>query len=113
LLVGGRRSRIDRSGIELLNRPRPTQGCRVDRRRRRNIVVVVVVVVVIDVDIRPYVRVEAIKKHRLVPPLSIFRICSWPLAGSPTTYVSILCRAKVFSSSPKRPHWLWGPPRVL
>jgi hypothetical protein len=25
----------DRSGIELLNRPRPTQGCRVNRRRRR------------------------------------------------------------------------------
>jgi hypothetical protein len=35
LLVGGRRSRIDRSGIESLNRPRPTQGCRVDRKRRR------------------------------------------------------------------------------
>jgi hypothetical protein len=35
LLVGGRRSRIDRSGIELLNRPRPTRGCRVNRRRRR------------------------------------------------------------------------------
>ena len=29
MLVGGRRSRIDRSGIELLNRPRPTQGCAV------------------------------------------------------------------------------------
>ena len=28
----GRRSRIDRSGIELLNRPRPTQGCRANRR---------------------------------------------------------------------------------
>ena len=28
-------SRTDRSGIELLNRPRPTQGCRVNRRRRR------------------------------------------------------------------------------
>jgi len=26
--------RIDRSGIELLNRPRHTQGCRVNRRRR-------------------------------------------------------------------------------
>jgi hypothetical protein len=25
----------DRSGIELLNRPRPIQGCRVNRRRRR------------------------------------------------------------------------------
>ena len=35
MLVGGRRSRIDRSGIELLNRPRHTEGCRVDRRRRR------------------------------------------------------------------------------
>ena len=33
--VGGRRSRIDRSGIELLNRPRPTQGCRLNGRRRR------------------------------------------------------------------------------
>jgi hypothetical protein len=27
--------RIDESGVELLNRPRPTQGCRVSRRRRR------------------------------------------------------------------------------
>jgi hypothetical protein len=35
LLVGGRRSRIDRSEIELLNRPRSTEGCRVNRRRRR------------------------------------------------------------------------------
>ena len=35
-IVGwGRRSRIERSGTELLNRPRPTQGCRVNRRRRR------------------------------------------------------------------------------
>jgi hypothetical protein len=34
-LVGGRRSRIDRSEIELLDRPRPTQGCTVNRRRRR------------------------------------------------------------------------------
>jgi hypothetical protein len=29
------RSRIDRNGAESLNRPRPTQGCRVNRRRRR------------------------------------------------------------------------------
>jgi len=36
LLVGGRRSRIDSNGIELLKRPRPTQGCRVNRRRRSN-----------------------------------------------------------------------------
>ena len=36
LLVGGRSSRIDRGGIELLNRPKPTQGCRVNRRRRRS-----------------------------------------------------------------------------
>ena len=35
MLVGGRWSRIDRSGIELLNRPRHTEGCRVNRRRRR------------------------------------------------------------------------------
>jgi hypothetical protein len=27
--------RIDKSGVELLKRPRPTQGCRVNRRRRR------------------------------------------------------------------------------
>ena len=33
-MVGERRSRIDRSGIDFLNRPRPTQGCRVNRRRR-------------------------------------------------------------------------------
>jgi hypothetical protein len=30
-----RERRIERSGVELLNRPRPTQGCRVDRKRRR------------------------------------------------------------------------------
>ena len=35
-IVGrGRRPRIGRSGIELLNRPRHTQGCRINRRRRR------------------------------------------------------------------------------
>jgi len=34
-LVGGRRLKIDRSGIELLNRPRPTQGCSSSSRRRR------------------------------------------------------------------------------
>jgi hypothetical protein len=32
-VVGKRERRIERSGVELLNRPRPTQGCRVDRRR--------------------------------------------------------------------------------
>ena len=32
MLVGRQRSRINRSGIELLNRPRPTEGCRVNRR---------------------------------------------------------------------------------
>jgi hypothetical protein len=36
LLVGGWRQRIDKSGVELLNRPRHTQGCRVDRRRGRS-----------------------------------------------------------------------------
>jgi len=35
-LVEEQRLRTDRSGIELLNRPRPTQGCRVNRRRRKS-----------------------------------------------------------------------------
>jgi hypothetical protein len=35
LLIGGKRLRIEKCGIELWNRPRPTQGCRVIRRRRR------------------------------------------------------------------------------
>ena len=30
----GRGQTTDSNGIELLNRPRPTQGCRVNRRRR-------------------------------------------------------------------------------
>jgi len=34
-IVGWRAKVEDRSGIELLKRPRPTQGCRVSRRRRR------------------------------------------------------------------------------
>jgi hypothetical protein len=36
-----REQRIERSGVKLLNRPRPTQGCRVDRRRRKTIGLVI------------------------------------------------------------------------
>jgi len=42
-LVGGRRSRTDRSGIELLNRPRPTQGYRVNRSSKRRSCILFVV----------------------------------------------------------------------
>ena len=59
-------------------------------------IIIIIIIVVVFVDIRPYIRVEAIQKSRLVPPLSIFRICAWPLAGSPTSCASLLSGPRYF-----------------
>jgi hypothetical protein len=49
LLVGGWRQRIDKSEVQLLNRPRPTQGCSVNRRRRMCVCVYIYIYIYINI----------------------------------------------------------------